>query len=108
MNKEPNDFDFFVTNCDISDIVTEINRFMFHIILIHVITCSIDTKEKFFGIQLYKTLFVTVLAVIIYHTIFKKIVNGKLKKIQSYCNPDDNYNNNYNNNNIKNVNKITK
>lgn len=83
MNKEANIFS--ITSCDISDIVTEINRFMFHIILIHMITCSLDTKEIFLGKQLFKTLFVTALAVMIYHIIFKKIINGKLKKIQSYC-----------------------
>lgn len=84
------DFDLSITNCDISDISTETNRFMFHILLIHLITFSIDRKDELLGSQLFKTLFITALAVIVYHTIFKKFMNAKLKNIQSSCNNNAN------------------
>lgn len=80
-----NDFDFSMTNCDMSDIVTEVSRFMYHILLVHLITYTLDRKDELFGAQLFKTLFVTALAVMTYHILFKKFMNIKLKNIQSVC-----------------------
>ncbi len=79
------EFNMSVTNCDLSDMITEISRFLYHIFLIHVITYCIDGKDELFGSQLFKTLFITALAVMAYHIIFKKFMNAKLKNIQSVC-----------------------
>lgn len=79
------DFDFTVTNCDVADVITEINRFLFHIFLMHILTYTIDGKDELFGNQLFKTMFITALAVLAYHVIFKKLVNSKLKNLQSTC-----------------------
>lgn len=81
--------DFSVTNCDISDMITEINRFLFHILLIHVITYTIDGKDELFGNNVIRTMFITAIAVMTYHVLFKKLINSKLKKIQSTCKKDD-------------------
>ena len=83
-----NNLDFSITNCDISDIITETNRFIFHILLIHIITHIIDGKDELFGSQLIKTLFITAIAILTYHILFKKLINTKLKKIQSICSSD--------------------
>lgn len=87
----PENFDFSISQCDMSDIFTEVSRFMYHILLIHVITYTMDRKDELFGAQLFKTLFATALAVIIYHIFFKKIMNAKLKNIQSTCNASKEY-----------------
>lgn len=79
------DINFSISNCDISDIIIETNRFLFHIFLIHIITHMIDGKDELFGQQLFKTLLITTLAIITYHVLFKKSVEGKLKKIHNMC-----------------------
>lgn len=76
---------FSITPCDIADIVSETNRFLFHITLVHVVSCIIDPKEEFLGSQVIKTLFITALAIILYHILCKKIVEPKLKSIRSVC-----------------------
>lgn len=80
-----NNIDFSVTNCDISEIIFEQNRFLFHIALVHIITHVIDGKDELFSMQTIKTLFITAIAILTYHIIFKKIVSPKLKKIKSIC-----------------------
>ncbi len=87
------EFDLSITNCDISDIVTEVSRFMYHILLVHLITYAIDKKDELFGSQVFKTLFITAFAVMMYHIFFKKFMNTKLKNIQSVCNSDKEYTN---------------
>jgi hypothetical protein len=77
---------FKISQCDVSDILTETNRFMFHITLIHIITHIIDGKDDLFGEQIFKTLIVTALAILVYNVIFKKIVEPKLKELHSTCN----------------------
>lgn len=77
--------DFSVTNCDISDIISETNRFLFHIMLIHIITHIIDGKDDLFGTQTIKTLFITALAILSYHVLFKKLVEPKMKKLKTIC-----------------------
>lgn len=81
-----NDFDLTITQCDISDMITEISRFMSHIVLIHILTFMIDRKDELFGQQVFKTLFATACAVLIYHVLFKKFIGAKLKNMQSECN----------------------
>jgi hypothetical protein len=49
----------------------------------------IDGKDELFGTQLFKSLLITALAVIIYHVVFKKFANAKLKNIQSTCSGKD-------------------
>jgi hypothetical protein len=83
-----NNIDFSITSCDVSDMITEINRFLFHIMLLHVITYTIDGKDELFGNSVFKTMFITAMAVISYHILFKKLINSKLKKIQSICKKD--------------------
>lgn len=80
-----NFIDFSVTNCDISDIITEANRFLFHVALVHILTHIIDGKDELFGPHAIKTLFVTAIAILSYHILFKKLVDPKLKKIQYIC-----------------------
>lgn len=84
------EFDLSITNCDTSDIITEVSRFMYHILLIHLITYVIDGKDELFGSQLFKTLFITAFAVMVYHILFKKFMSAKLKNIQSVCKTDKN------------------
>jgi len=76
---------FNISKCDISDIINETSRFLFHITLIHVVTYIIDGNDQLLGPQLFKTLFITALAILLYHVIFKKIVEPKLKKIRYKC-----------------------
>lgn len=80
-----NNIDFSITNCDVSDIISEGNRFMFHVALVHIVTHVIDGKDELFGHQTIKTLFITAIAILSYHILFKKLVDPKLKKIQYIC-----------------------
>lgn len=91
------DFDLSITHCDITEMITEISRFLYHITLIHIITHILDKKDELFGQQLFRTLFITAIAVCFYHILFKKFMNTKLKFIQSTC---DNYKKDNTNTNI--------
>ncbi len=77
--------DFSITNCDVADMITETSRFMFHIYLIHVVTCIIDGTDDILGNQVFKLMFITAMSVVIYHILFKKLMNVQLKPIQSIC-----------------------
>ena len=77
--------DFSVSNCDMSEIISESNRFLFHILLVHVITHLIDGEDELFGMKTIKTLFITAVAIMSYHIFFKKMTEPKLKKIKSIC-----------------------
>ena len=81
-----NNIDFSITNCDVSEIMSETNRFLFHILLVHIITHTIDGKDELFGKQIWKTLLITAISIITYHILFKKMVEPKLKKIHNVCN----------------------
>jgi dolichol kinase len=81
-----NNIDFSITHCDISEIMSEANRFLFHIMLVHIIAHIIDGKDVLFGEQIFKTLLITVIAILTYHILFKKLVEPKLKKIHNVCN----------------------
>jgi hypothetical protein len=80
-----NNIDFSITKCDISEMISETNRFLFHILLIHIITHIIDGKDELFGEPLVKTLYITAIAIMSYHILFKKLIEPKLKKIRSIC-----------------------
>lgn len=77
-------FDF--TDCDISIMSNECSRFLFHVTLIHIITCVIDRKEIVFGADLFKTLTIASLAIISYHVLFRKLVEPKVEKMKLLCN----------------------
>ena len=74
-----------VTTCDISDMMAEINRFLFHMILVHIITHVIDGKDELYGENIIRNMIITAIAIILYHIIFKKITKTKLKNIQLIC-----------------------
>lgn len=77
--------DFSITECDMSEIISESNRYIFHILLVHIITHIIDGKDELLGLQTFKILFVTAVAIITYHIFFKKMTEPKLKKIKHVC-----------------------
>lgn len=79
----------FITNCDVSDITTELNRYLFHIVLMHIVTYMLDNKDPLFGPNLFKIMFATVISVTVYHLVFKRFVTTKLKQIQSTCKKGD-------------------
>ena len=61
------DLDFSLSQCDFTDMFEEIHRFIFHIILIHIVNYIIDRKAKdtLFNVDLFKTLSITMIAVIL-------------------------------------------
>ena len=76
--------DFAITECDLSEMIPEINRFVLHIFLVHVVTYLIDGREIFTP-TFFKTLLVTAIAIMAYHILLKKITNRKLKNIKYMC-----------------------
>jgi hypothetical protein len=82
---------FNIKPCDMTDIISETSRFLFHITLVHIATYLIEGREEFFNAIIIKTLFVTAIAVILYHVTIKKIIEPKLKNVRTVCD-----NNNFN------------
>jgi hypothetical protein len=76
---------FGLSKCDISDIVSEGNRYLFHIFLIHVITHLIEGNVEISVKHLVRTLLISALAILTYNVFIKKIADEKLKKIRNEC-----------------------
>ena len=75
-----------ISSCDLNAMIYESVRFMFQIILVHVISHSIDGVDSLINKKIIIILFSTVLAVIIYHLLFKKIVDYHIKNEYDSCN----------------------
>ena len=72
-----------ISKSDIVDIISESQRFMFHIFIVNMMTHLIDNKpEEILGETIIKTLLATAIAVIIYNIFIKKLIEPKLKKLK--------------------------
>ncbi len=76
---------FYISQCNISQTIGEANRFMFHIFLVHICTAIVDGKAELFGEELFKTLIITMIAIILYHLFFRKIVEPLVEKMKLIC-----------------------
>lgn len=74
-----------ISQCNVAQIVGESNRFLFHIFLVHVTTCLIEGKKNIFGEELFKTLLITSIAIVMYHIFFRKIVEPNVEKMKLIC-----------------------
>jgi len=80
-----NEIDFTIKQCDITEAIMESNRFIFHIALVYIITKLIERDNNIFTDELLKTLLITLLAIIIYNIVFKKLVKPILNTQQNKC-----------------------
>lgn len=76
---------FDVTQCNISQIIGESNRFLFHIFLVHISTCIIEGNKSLFGEDFFRTLLITALAILLYHIFFRKIMEPIIEKMKLIC-----------------------
>jgi hypothetical protein len=67
----------YISGEDFNDIFMDSVRFVSHISLLHFITVGIEGNDDFFNGKLIKTLIYTVIAIMIYHILIKKIVYKK-------------------------------
>ena len=68
---------FTIDKSDLIDIYVDSVRFCSHIFVIHCLSFGFRDETILFGLKLYKTLMFTVLSIITYHLIIKKIIYGK-------------------------------
>lgn len=76
---------FELSTCNIAQILGESNRFIFHVFLIHITTCIIDGKNDFLSEELFRSLIITALAMVLYHVFFRKIVEPEINKMKLIC-----------------------
>lgn len=82
--------DISISKCDVAEIISESQRFMFHIFTVHLIINLIDNKpSEILNETILKTLLATVIAVIVYYVSIKKLIDPKLKKLKVACNIKD-------------------
>jgi len=74
-----------ISQCNISQIIGETNRFLFHVMLVHVASCIVEGKKSFFGEELFRTLLITAIAIAMYHIFFRKIIEPKIEKMKLIC-----------------------
>jgi hypothetical protein len=74
-----------ISNCNIAQMIGESNRFLFHVLLVHIATCIINGDIVFFTEDLFKSLLITAMAIIMYHIFFRKIIEPKLEKMNLIC-----------------------
>lgn len=77
-----------ISQCNIAQTIGEANRFLFHVMLVHITTCMIEGKKEFFGPELFRTLVITSLAIVMYHLFFRKIIEPKIEKMKLICYDD--------------------
>lgn len=80
------ELDFSISYLEMLNIITDGSRFMFHILLIHIVTHIVDGEDELFGIKTLKSLYITAMAILIYYVLFKKLVDTKLNNIKSKYN----------------------
>ena len=78
-----------ISNCNIAQIIGETNRFMFHIILAHIATYIIEDNKKLFNEDLFRSLLITAVAVLLYHILFRKTIEPLIEKMKLICYDDD-------------------
>jgi len=71
--------------CNIAQIIGESNRFLFHVMLVHVATTIIEGKKSFLGEEFFRTMIITAMAIVLYHIFFRKIVEPKVEKMKLIC-----------------------
>ena len=76
---------FNISHCNVAQLIGEANRFLFHGFLLHISTCVINKDYDFFSKDLFKTLTIIMMAVILYHLVIRKIVEPPLKKMKIIC-----------------------
>jgi putative effector of murein hydrolase LrgA (UPF0299 family) len=76
---------FTISQCNISQTIGEANRFIFHIFLVHICTAIVDGKSDLFGEEFFKILIITIMAIILYHLFFRKIVEPIIEKMKLIC-----------------------
>ena len=74
-----------LTQCNVAQMYGEANRFLFHVLLIHISTCIIDGDTNIFSDKLFKTLLITSMAIVLYHLFARKIVEPKVEKMKLIC-----------------------
>jgi len=78
--------DISISRCNVVEIISESQRFLFHIFIVHIIINLIDNKPyEILNENILKTLLATIIAVIIYNISIKKIIDPKIKKLKNMC-----------------------
>jgi len=70
----------YISKTDMNEIFSDSIRFVSHILLLHFITVGIEGNDEFFNGKIGKTLIYTILAIVIYHILIKKIIYRKKEK----------------------------
>lgn len=81
---------FSISQCNIAQIIAESNRFLFQVLLVHIVSSIIEGRDSLFNETLFRTLLVTAVAIALYHLFFRKIVEPKLEKMKIVCTEDPN------------------
>lgn len=76
---------FLIDKCDISDTIFESIRFCSHIFLVHILYAIIDSKEELFGVTFLKTMLFTIIAIMLYQFILKKMFMPVLDETKILC-----------------------
>jgi hypothetical protein len=76
---------FGVSNCSISQAIAESNRLLFQILLVHITTCLINGSYNFFSEELFRSLLITAISIILYHLFIRKITEPYIEISKLSC-----------------------
>lgn len=74
-----------ISKCNIAQMIGESNRFLFHVFLVHISACIVNGDNNFFTKELFRTLLITTMAIIMYHIFIRKIIEPKIEKMNLIC-----------------------
>jgi hypothetical protein len=74
-----------ISRCNVSQIIGESSRFVFHVLLVHISTCIIRKEGNIFDEKLFQTIMITFMAIVLYHLLFRKTIEPQIEKMKLIC-----------------------
>jgi len=74
---------FQIRQSDIANLIGETSRFVMHVLMMHILSVIILKKEDLFGTPLFQTIIMTIMAIVLYHLFFRKIIEPELEKMKN-------------------------
>ena len=74
-----------ISKCNVAQIIGEAHRFLFHVLLVHISTCIIKKDTNIFTDELFRSLLMTAMAIVMYHIFFRKLIEPHLEKMNLIC-----------------------
>lgn len=74
---------FSISDNDIIEMLSSTNRFLCHVLIVHIVTCIIEGNTDIVTEKLIKSLLITGVAVMIYYLFIDKYIDSTIKRLKN-------------------------